>query len=228
MTRCIPALFLIIFLVGCSTHPTVPTTRITKGEVKTGYAFSLENVFPYYWYQIGVSDYTSLGLRIGLPIYGSGVDWSRVLFEKDNKWDLMNLSWSLNHNPNFDFTYYKIRSRIAPDGKGIAYWLGFRGSYIPSGISDNTSTRIGLVLGTTLSQRLALELGYCHDFSAMPIGQVFSFNWEHDSEDNINQYGDKPHVATSGMPSEYSRLTGLSLKLSLTLEGKQKTPAAED
>ncbi len=228
MARCIPALFLIIILTGCSTHPTIPVTRLEKGDVKAGYSFSLENVFPYYYYQFGVSDRTSLGLRIGLPIYGTGIDWNRVLFEKDNKWDLMSLSWSLNHNPNFDFTYYKISSRTAPNGKTVAYWIGFRGMYIPSGISENMSTRVGLVLGTTLSKKLSLELGYCHDFSAMPIGQIFNFKWDPDSDEFVSQYGDKDPVSPSGMPSEYSRLTGISLKFSLALEGKDKKAPATD
>lgn len=222
MYRNLSALFLSLILFGCSTHTTVPTTRLAKGDKASGYAFSLENVFPYYWVQYGLSDRSSLGLRLGLPIYGSGIDWSRVLFERENKWDLLNLSWSLNHNPNIDFTYYKFMSRTAANGNNLTFWLGFRGMYIPIGIAGYSSTRVGLVLGSTITQRLAIELGYCHDFAALPIGQLFNINWQHDSEENITSYGDKPHISESGMPSEYSRLTGLSLKLSLHLDPKSR------
>ena len=217
MYRYLTALLLIIFLSNCSTHSTIPVVLLEEGQSTSGYAFSIENVFPYYYYQRGISDYSSIGFRIGLPIYGSGIDWNRVLFKRENRWDLLSLSWSLNHNPNIDFTYYKVRSRIAANGNRTTFWLGFREMYIPLGISGNTSSRIGMVLGTTIGSRLGLELGYCHDFSAMPIGQLFAFNWQHDSPKNINSYGDKPHIDASGMPSEYSRLTGLSLKLSLRL-----------
>ncbi|MFH1851461.1 MAG: hypothetical protein ABIA75_03875 [Candidatus Neomarinimicrobiota bacterium] len=226
MIRRISALLLILFWAGCSTHPTVPVNRIKAGEKQSGYSFSLENVFPYYWYQIGISDQTSLGLRLGLPVYGTGVDWSRVLFEREDRWDLLNLSWSLNHNPNFDFTYYKIKSRPAATGKRTTYWIGFRGMYIPQGISGNTSTRIGLVLGTTFGRRLALELGYCHDFAAMPIGAVFSPSWDNESAANISRYGDKPPISPAGMPSEYSRLTGISVKFSLAIPGKSAAAGA--
>ena len=222
MLRYLSALVLLLILSGCSTHPTIPTTRLHKGESVTGYAFSIENVFPYYWYQRGLSDYTSIGLRLGLPIYGTGIDWNRILFERENRWDMLNISWSLNHNPNIDFTYYKVRSRVAPNGKPTTFWIGFRGMYIPMGISDNTSSRIGLVLGTTIGTRVAVELGYCHDFASMPLFKVFSFNWDHDSAENAASYGGKPHISPSGMPSEYSRLTGLTLKVSLQIPKKNK------
>ncbi len=222
MLRYLSALLLIIFLGGCSTHPTIPTTRLQNGESASGLAFSIENVFPYYYYQRGISDLSSIGFRVGLPIYGSGIDWNRILFQRDNRWDLLNLSWSLNHNPNIDFTYYKVFSRTTPSKKITTFWIGFRGMYIPKGISDNVSSRIGLVVGTTFTERVSLELGYCHDFSSLPLGELFNFNWDPQSTENNFRYGDKLHVAESGMPSEYSRLTGLTLKLALKLPGKIK------
>ena len=76
---------------------------------KTENIFSLENIFPYLWYRKGISNRSDIGFRVGLPIYGSGFDYSRRLYEKENKWDMLNLAWSLNPNYNYDVTYYKFK-----------------------------------------------------------------------------------------------------------------------
>ena len=44
------------------------------------------------WYRVGISDKSELGLRIGLPIYGTGLDYSRVVYNKENKWDMINFA----------------------------------------------------------------------------------------------------------------------------------------
>ncbi len=102
-------LLIIMILNGCASHPRVATKRMEVGEVEYGYAFSIENIFPYLWYRKGVSERSDVGFRVGLPIYGSGVDYSRLLYEKENKWDMLNIGWSLNPNSNYDVTYYKFK-----------------------------------------------------------------------------------------------------------------------
>ena len=92
------------FLFGCASHPIINPHLPEAGKSKKGYALSIENVAPVMWYRIGISDKSELGLRIGLPIYGTGFDFSRVVYNRDNKWDMINLAWSLNPNSNFDFT----------------------------------------------------------------------------------------------------------------------------
>ena len=98
----------LLLLVSCASHPTINPHLPEPGKVKKGYALSTENVFPYLWIRKGLSDKSEIGFRIGLPVYGSGVDYSRVVYKKDNKWDLINLAWSLNPNYNIDATYYKF------------------------------------------------------------------------------------------------------------------------
>ncbi|GIS71355.1 MAG: hypothetical protein CM1200mP10_09320 [Candidatus Neomarinimicrobiota bacterium] len=53
-----------------------------EGDIEYGYAFSVENVFPYLWYRKGISKRSDIGVRVGLPIYGSGLDYSRLLYKK--------------------------------------------------------------------------------------------------------------------------------------------------
>ena len=92
MTRVASTLIIAIIFSGCASHPRVGSQRMSEGDVEYGYAFSVENVFPYLWYRKGISKRSDIGVRVGLPIYGSGFDYSRLLYEKENKWDMLNLS----------------------------------------------------------------------------------------------------------------------------------------
>ena len=240
-----------LFLSGCATHPTVSTTPMVKGEKRYGWSWSAENVFPYLWYRYGISEKDDIGLRVGPAIYGTGIDYSRILFIKKNKWDVLNLSWSMNPNYNSDFTYYKFKQRInKDDSKGAISWWGIRMMYIPKGITGGTSTRMGFLLGgqpnkeshsRTCStgnafgtstrmgfllggqpnKKWGYEIGYNHDFSSIPITNLFDFNWTETmkSDENLERrYGDILHTdPASGLPTEYSRLTGLSLRLFFNL-----------
>ena len=100
----------ILVFTGCASHPVINPHLPEAGKSKKGYALSVENVAPYMWYRRGISDKSEIGFRIGLPIYGTGIDYSRVVFHKENKWDLVNLAWSLNPNYNIDATYYKFKT----------------------------------------------------------------------------------------------------------------------
>ena len=213
---------LCIILGGCATHPTVSTTPMEPGEKRYGYTWSAENVFPYLWYRYGLTDKDDIGLRIGPAIYGTGIDYSRILYTKGNKWDVMNLAWSMNPNYNTDFTYYKFNQRIKRDDTpGAVSWYGLRMMYIPEGISGGTSTRIGILLGGQPNDKWGYEIGYYHDFSSIPITKLFDFNWNETVKNDANfrrRYGNRPHSDTaSGLPTEYSRLTGISIRVFVNL-----------
>lgn len=79
-------------LFGCASHPTVADHTLKKGEKYYGYTLSLENVFPVVFYRFGLTDFSDVGLRLGIPIYGSGIDYSRVLYEKERRRDVLNLA----------------------------------------------------------------------------------------------------------------------------------------
>ena len=80
MRRFIPISFCMLLMVGCASHPTINPHLPEAGKVKKGYAFSTENVFPYLWYRQGISDKSEFGLRLGLPFYGTGIDYSCLLY----------------------------------------------------------------------------------------------------------------------------------------------------
>ena len=226
MVRVASTLLICIILNGCASHPRVGSQRMAEGDVEYGYAFSVENVFPYLWYRKGISKRSDIGVRVGLPIYGSGLDYSRLLYEKENKWDILNLAWSLNPNYNYDFTYYKFRQRQnkKTGALGGTAWTGIRFMYIPKGISDKTSTRIGFLFGGKPGSKLSYEIGYFHDFSSMPIDSVFAFPYA-----GVGRFTEFPHTTKFGLPSENSRLTGFSLQVFFNLgysRAKKKEPEA--
>jgi len=226
MVRVASTLLICIILNGCASHPRVGSQRMAEGDVEYGYAFSVENVFPYLWYRKGISKRSDIGVRVGLPIYGSGLDYSRLLYEKENKWDMLNLAWSLNPNYNYDFTYYKFRQRQnkKTGALGGTAWTGIRFMYIPKGISDKTSTRIGFLFGGKPGSKLSYEIGYFHDFSSMPISNVFSSSYVPEG-----RFTEFPHTTKFGLPSENSRITGFSLQVFFNLgysRAEKKEPEA--
>ena len=226
MVRVASTLVIVIILSGCASHPRVGSQRMSKGDIEYGYAFSVENVFPYLWYRKGISKRSDIGVRVGLPIYGSGLDYSRLLYEKENKWDMLNLAWSLNPNYNYDFTYYKFRQRQnkKTGALGGTAWTGIRFMYIPKGISDKTSTRIGFLFGGKPGSKLSYEIGYFHDFSSMPISNVFSYPYVPEC-----LFTEFPHITKFGLSSENSRHTGFSLQVFFNLgysRAEKKEPEA--
>lgn len=197
--------------------------RMQKGDTQYGWSLAVENILPYGWYRLAVTDKTSLGFRVGIPVYGTGIDISHVLYSREKKWDVLDIAWSLNPNKNMDVTYYKFYARDFKGRPGSIWWA-FRGMYIPSGISGNTSTRIGLLLGSFPGGRLGYEIGYFHDFSSIPLIQLFNPKWRWDDPENIARYGDTPHIdPASGLPSEFSRLTGISFQLFFKLGPRPET-----
>ena len=153
--------FLLIF--GCASHPVINPHLPEAGKVKKGYALSVENVVPYMWYRKGINEKSEIGFRVGLPIYGSGIDYSRVVYKKDNKWDIVNFAWSLNPNYNIDATYYKFKTKKGDDGFLKSRWIGFRGMSIQNGITKNSSNRLGFLMGFQSNPKWGIEFGYFHD-----------------------------------------------------------------
>ncbi len=215
----------LILASGCASHPAIQPKLAEEGKTEMGFSLSIENVIPVIWYRRGLNKNTDVGLRIGIPLSGTGVDINRVLFRNDRKWDILNLAYSFNPNSNYDLTYMKF-SRAKKESRGILpiSWLGFRIMIIPNGVVRQRdtkglygpSTRAGLLYGRQISRKWGIEFGYYHDFQAMPISKVFSFDWDPNSPKTVEEFGDSyvnyPPV-NKGFPSEYSRLTGLSFQI---------------
>lgn len=235
-------------LSACATHPTISPIPLKQGETYTGVTLSAENVLPMIFYRRGLTDSWDLGLRVGLPIYGSGIDVSRLLVEKNERSDVLNFAYSLNPNHNLDFTYYRVSHRTKVNQKKnrtvrrLRYY-GLRCMVILNGISGRRSTRFGILIGGApvirgedpeklpRFYRFQWEIGYFHDFSSMPIWAVFlpspftTFNKDHPRW--TEEYKDCPHTV-NGLPSEYSRLTGLSLRISFPLTKSPSGAAAKE
>ncbi|MFQ6616410.1 MAG: hypothetical protein ACE5HZ_06535 [Fidelibacterota bacterium] len=208
-------------LAGCASHPTVAYRTLETGESLYGYTLSVENVFPVFFYRYGLTPVSDIGFRVGVPIYGTGLDYSRVLFEKEGRRDVLNLGWSLTPNSNFDFTYYKF-------SKSSRYW-GLRGMIIPRGLNGDRSIRMGLLFGMVRKGRLGYEVGYFHDFASMPLTEIFSPNFD---PADTSRWGDRfldyPHVSEGGLPTEHSRLTGLSVRITFMLGPREKESPQPD
>ncbi len=237
-------------LSACATHPTISPIPLKQGETYMGYTLSTENVLPMIYFRKGLTDSWDLGLRLGLPICGSGIDISRLLAEKNERSDVLNFAYSFNPNHNLDFTYYRVSHRTKEQPKKdrvlrrLRYY-GLRGMVILNGISDDhrSSTRFGILIGGAPAvkgedsedlprfYRFQWEIGYFHDFSSMPIWTVFlpspftPFNKDHPRW--TEEYKDRPHTV-NGLPSEYSRLTGLSLRISFPIGKSRTRPAAKE
>ena len=78
-------LFIVLTLLfsGCAAHPVVHPGTLKKGEQVRGFSLAAENIFPVMWFRKGLDQDTELGYRIGLPIYGTGVDLSRVVMKQE-------------------------------------------------------------------------------------------------------------------------------------------------
>ena len=220
-------IFILFFGSYCASHPPVLPQTPRKGEINRGFSFALENVVPVMWWRYGLSKYSDFGLRIGIPISGSGIDFNRILYKKDEKWEVINLAYNFTQNKSFDLTYYKFKGveRNKEFNPLLIKWSGYRLMYIPVGISGGTSVRFGYLTGQRISRRWGYELGYFHDFRSMPISKVIGGSdakgsWDPHDEAIKEEYGDAyvdyPHEY-QGLPSEFSRGTGLSFQVFMYL-----------
>ena len=225
---------LIIFLIaiilwgsGCASHPPVFPQMPEKGVTNMGFTFSVENLIPVIWARHGLGQYTDLGIRVGIPFSGTGIDLNRVLFKRDRKWDVFNVAYNLAPNSSFDFTYYKFKGakRITKKNPFGVAWTGYRCMLIPKGVSGGQSVRFGMLYGRRLSTKWGFEVGYFHDFRSMPFSKVMTSNWDPTDTTIVNDYGHGykkyPHEY-EGLPSEYSRAAGMSLQFFMYLGPTKK------
>ncbi len=204
MQKLLIIIFCTLLLSACASHPTISPIPLNKGESCKGVTLSAENVFPVFVYRKGLSDKSDVGIRLGIPFYGTGVDYSRIVFERDDIRDIINFGVSFSPNSNFDMTYYTVRQ--FPRFKKFAYYTGFRGMFIPKGINKNKSIRAGFLAGFSISGKWGVEAGYFHDFErGQPLEKIFLKESRNDER--------YPAVTDYGFPTENSRLTGLSFQL---------------
>ena len=235
MTRSYYIVVAALALSACATHPTISPVPLKKGETYFGYSLSTENVLPIVFFRRGLTDVWDLGLRVGLPIYGSGFDISRLLVDRGNRSDILNLAYGLNPNHNIDLTYYRVTRKTKTSARTNLTrrrlrYIGLRGMVILSGIGGRRSTRFGILVGGAPAvkgedpedlprfHRFQWEIGYYHDFNSMPLRAVFDpkpFDEQHDLWDE--RFAPYPHLTDAGFPSEYSRLTGISLRITFPL-----------
>jgi len=215
------------WIVGCASHPSVQPKLTPVGESSHGFTLSAENVIPVYWRRWGLNQYTDWGVRLGVPLSGTGIDLNRIIYKRDRRWDILNLAYNYSPNPSFDFTYYRFKlGNRAPEGtlNKIA-WSGIRGMIIPDGMSGGQSVRFGLLYGRQLTKTLGFELGYFHDLQSMPISKIMDFNWDPYDTTTVSEYGKGyqsfPHKY-NGLPSEYSRQVGLSMQVFMYLGPRDK------
>ena len=225
-----PIIFLIAIILwgsGCASHPSVFPQMPEKGVTNMGFTFSVENLIPVIWARHGLGQYTDLGIRVGIPLSGTGIDLNRVLFKRDRKWDVFNVAYNLAPNSSFDFTYYKFKGakRITKKNPFGVTWTGYRCMLIPKGVSGGQSVRFGMLYGRRLSTKWGFEVGYFHDFRSMPFSKVMTSNWDPTDTTIVNDYGygykKYPHEY-EGLPSEYSRATGMSLQFFMYLGPTKK------
>ena len=225
---------LIIFLIaiilwgsGCASHPSVFPQMPEKGVTNMGFTFSVENLIPVIWARHGLGQYTDLGIRVGIPLSGTGIDLNRILFKRGRKWDVFNVAYNLAPNSSFDFTYYKFKGakRITKKNPFGVAWTGYRCMLIPKGVSGGQSVRFGMLYGRRLSTKWGFEVGYFHDFRSMPFSKVMTSNWDPTDTTIVNDYGygykKYPHEY-EGLPSEYSRAAGMSLQFFMYLGPTKK------
>lgn len=192
MKHCI-VVVLVLGFFACSGHPTINPVPLKKGESSQFITFSSESIVPVFTYRKGVTKFTSIGTHIGLPLYGSGFDISRILKQSKSKYSLVNLSWNYSMNPSFDFTLYSFKKNQRR--KNIITYVGYRGMLIPKGLANGSSLRFGILLGYYKNNSWGYELGYLHDFNRL------------DSEDLI--------VHDSNISDEKDPLTGILFRIFL-------------
>jgi len=204
-----------LFTLNCAGHSTISPNHLKKGESYQAITCSFESILPIYTYRKGITNKIDYGIRIGLP-YGSGVDVSQMIIKKENLSYVLNLGYSWALNPSYDVTLFRMNKlKRRP---GLFTYYGFRGMYIPSGISNNTSMRVGMIIGNYTTGKFGYEIGFFHDFASMPLSNLFSME-DIDFESDY-KYKDYPHTI-NGIPSEYSRMTGFSFRLNFPINEKK-------
>jgi len=177
---------------GCAAHSTFAPEVLAPGEKMRTVTVSSETIAPVITWRRGLTERSDIGLHLGIPIYGTGFDYSFQIRQKPRgSGDIVNLGAFLTPNANLDFTYYKVAT-LGRRGRAHPYF-GWRMMYIPRGISGDTSLRFGFLAGFRVQERFGIELGYFHDFEETDNW------WYHDSM----------------LATEKNALTGLSVRFTL-------------
>ena len=203
------SLYILLFF-GCTSHPPVFPQFPREGETNMGFAFSMENIIPVMWWRYPLNKYTDIGLKLGIPISGTGVDISRILMKKERRWDVLNLAYSISPNSSIDLTYYMFninkKEKLSFDKPPLkTRWKAFRCMIIPNGIyksnGDDKSIRFGFLFGRRFGEKWGFETGYFHDFKG---------GWN-----STEKY---PHKDKRyKMPTQFSKGLGFSMQLFLYL-----------
>ena len=136
---------------------------------------------------------------------------------------MLNLSWSVNPNYNMDATYYKFKTKKTDTEFLKSRWIGLRMMSIQKGIVGHTSNRFGLLFGFQRNPRWGMEIGYFHDPTSIPFTEIFNSKWDPLSEQNRDRFSKKPVTdKDTGFPSEFSRVTGISLSIFFDLDAPKK------
>ena len=204
-----------IFVWNCAGHSTISPNPLKKGQSYQAVTYSFESITPVFVYRKGITNKIDFGMKLGLP-YGTGFDISQMLIKKGDLYYVLNLGYSWSLNSSYDFTLYRMtKLKRRP---GLITYYGLRGMYIPSGISNNESMRMGIIIGNYTTGKFGYEVGFFHDFNSMPLSGIFSSD---DSEYGSDyKYKDYPQVV-NGIPSEYSRMTGFSFRLNFPINEKK-------
>ena len=129
----------------------------------------------------------------------------------------------MNPNYNIDATYYKFKTKKGNNGFLKSRWWGLRAMIIQNGITNHNSNRLGILMGFQGNPKWGMEFGYFHDPTSMPITEIFNPKWNPTAEGVSPRFIDKPlKDSATGFPSEYSRLTGLSLSIFFDLGAPKK------
>ncbi|MCF7805625.1 MAG: hypothetical protein K9N46_15410 [Candidatus Marinimicrobia bacterium] len=188
-----------LLMTGCAAHSTISPDVLEPGEKMRTVTVSSETILPVITWRRGLSERSDFGFHLGIPLYGTGIDYTYQLREKPRSGgDIINFGAFLTPNTNLDFTYYKVAT-LGKQGNTHPYF-GWRIMYIPSGISGENSTRFGFLAGLRLNNRFGVELGYFHDF-----------------EETDNWWYDDTVLATEKNP-----LTGFSLRVTFVRDFLRK------
>ena len=214
-------LIIFLFFWGCAGHSTISPKILKKGQTYQSITYSFESVTPVYIYRKGLSNKIDIGFKLGLP-YGSGVDFSQLIAKNKKSYYILNWGYSWALNPSYDFTLFKMTPNKRKPG--LLSYYGIKGMMIPNGISNNESMRLGMLIGSYNTGSYGYEIGFFHDFSSMPLESLFSMQeynpicnpQNSDGCDYIN----KPH-SINGLPTEFSRLTGFSLRINFPINEKK-------
>ena len=94
---------------------------------------------------------------------------------------------------------------------------------IQNGITKNSSNRLGFLMGFQSNPKWGIEFGYFHDPNSLPLTQIFNPKYDPKATDTPVRFNDKLlRDSETGVPSDYSRRTGLALSIFIDLDAPKK------